>query len=456
MALALGLGLVRLTRNDIWFDEAASLLFAKQRGLDFFRVIMREDTHGPVYYGLLKLWILLFGESVWAVRLPSVLCGAGAVLVVAHLGARLWDRTVGLLAALLVAASPFHIFYSQEVRFYSLIGFLASLHVLCLLHLVTVPPSDSAGSKTNPRWPWWGFVATGAASVLTFYLSGLLLVAEALCILRLWNRIPRRRVLGAFVALAAICSAWLPALVWQVRHTQGSIRWIPHRTTWHFLSHAALTFTAGKGSTWFEDVMTAAIVLAAGIALARAIRSKNKGQLLLACWFAIPLLALLAISVRQPILLPRYLFMLLPAFFLLAAAAVWHPPVARLRWPLIAAVVTALVMADARYFTRFKFTERWTDAANYVRSEAAVSDVLLALPANDTATLAYYFPNLKGLRGANSPREIDRFLVRNHRLWVFTFREQDRIKPGQITQDALLLDSRDFGSLNVSSFLLRR
>jgi uncharacterized membrane protein len=63
LVLAAALGLLRISHNDIWFDEAASLLFARQRGLDFFRVFLREDTHGPVYYGLLKFWTLAFGES---------------------------------------------------------------------------------------------------------------------------------------------------------------------------------------------------------------------------------------------------------------------------------------------------------------------------------------------------------------------------------------------------------
>jgi mannosyltransferase len=55
-----------------------------------------------------------------------VLCAAGAVFVVAHLGARVYGRTIGLLAALLVALSPFHLFYAQEVRFYSFIELLVS------------------------------------------------------------------------------------------------------------------------------------------------------------------------------------------------------------------------------------------------------------------------------------------------------------------------------------------
>jgi uncharacterized membrane protein len=452
-ALALGLGLLRLSHNDVWFDEAASLLLARQSGLGFFRTLLREDTHGPVYYGLLRLWILAFGEGAVAARLPSVLCAAGAVCVVAHLGAKLFGRTLGLVAALLVALSPFHLYYAQEVRFHSFIELSALLHLLCFLQLIAPP---HAGSGRPARWPFWGFVITGAACALTFYLSGLLMVAEAIAVVRWWKQISRRRVLAAFAILVGIGACWLPALIWQIRHTHGSVRWIPDRPTWTFLAQAGQTFTAGRTATWVDHVVTAILAVAAGAAVVHGVRGKDRGPFVLACWFAVPLLAILALSFLQPLYEPRYLFMILPAFFLLAVAGLWRLRVLWLRLPVFIVILAVFALADVRQYRDYKFHERWRDAAAYVHKEAVPSDVLVAMPSHEGVTLGYYFPDFKRRRGVNLPFDVNRLLIRGSRLWLFTYRDDYRLQPGDLTPDAMVLESRNFGTLNVSSLFLRR
>ena len=453
VGLALGLGLLRLSHNDIWYDEAASLFFARQSGLGFFRVLLREDTHGPVYYGLLRLWTLALGESMWTVRLPSVVCAAGAVLITAHLGARLFGRTLGLLGALLLAASPFHLYYAQEVRFHSFLELLASLHLLSFLHL-SAPPSGADGRPA--RWPWWTFVITGAACVLTFYLSGLLLVAEALVAGFAWRTIPRRRVFTAFAVLAIVCSLWLPALVWQVRHTHGTVRWIPDRSTWKFLAETGQTFTAGKHAIWLDHVVTVALAVAVAVALVQAFRRRQREQIALACWFSLPVLAILVISNWQPLYEPRYLFAILPAFFLLAVAGVGRLRNPWLRLPVFAVLVAMFASADVRQYAHFKFSERWRDAAAYVRKQAMPTDVLVTLPSHEVVSLYYYFPEFKRRRGTNRAFDVNHMFVRGSRLWLFTYQDGFRVPQESLTPDALLLESRDFGTLNVSSFLLRR
>lgn len=452
-ALAFVLGLLRLSHNDIWFDEAASLFFARQPGINFFRVLMREDTHGPVYYGLLKLWILAFGESAWAARLPSVLCAASAVFVVAHLGARIYGRTFGLPASLLVALSPFHLYYAQEVRFHAFIELLVSLHVLCFVCLAVQNPTDSVKAS---RWSWWGFIATGVAFVLTFYLSGLLLVAESFCVFLLWKRIARRRVLAAFAVTAAICSLWLPALIWQVRHTHGSVGWIRDQPTLRFLAHAGQIFTAGRTATWLDHVVTLTLALAVGIGLVRGFRSRDRGQLAIACCFAIPLLAILGISVWRPLYEARYLFMILPLFFLLAAAGLWHSRISWLRVVVLVPILASVAIADIRQYGQYKFKERWNDAASYLRKAALPTDDVVVLPSHEIVTLTYYFPDFKRLRGTNWASDVNHLLVRGRRLWLFDYREDYRLLPGQLTSDAIQVDSHTFGKLNVSCFLLRR
>jgi len=457
-ALALVLGLVRLTRNDIWFDEAASLFFARQRGLDFFRVLLREDTHGPLYYGLLKLWTWVFGEGDWVSRLPSVLCSCVCVFVVARLGARLFGRAVGLFAALLVTLSPFHLYYAQEVRFYSFIACMATLHALCFVRLVGEGAQASAvssrSSRRASRWAWWGFAATGTACLLTFYMSGLLLVAEAVCALILRQRIERKRVLGAFATTAVLPAAWLPAVVWQIRHSHGSIRWIPQQPTWKFLTHACYTFTAGKGVTWFDSIVAVALVTGALMTLIQAVRRREYRLWPLLCWFLLPLVAVLVISLRRPLHEARYLMMILPAFFLLAVAGLGQVPWKAIRWPLAAAVIAAFVVADVRYYRQDKFGERWRDAVAYMRKEAIATETVVAMPAHEIATLTYYFPDFRHLQGANWSGNINRMLTKGHRLWILSHRDHWQMISPTLRRDAMQVDARTFGSLTLVCLLL--
>ena len=455
-ALALGMGLVRLTRNDVWFDEAASLFFARQRGLDFFRVFLREDTHGPFYYGLLKVWTWAFGEGDWISRLPSVLCSGASVFTVAHLGARLFGRSVGLFAALLVALSPFHLYYAQEIRFYSFIAWMASLHVLCFVHLID--PRRRTGSAPTPpsRWPWWGFVATGTACLLTFYMSGLLLVSELVCAILLRKHIDRKRVVGAFAAASLLPAAWVPAVAWQIRHSHGSIKWIPSQPTWQFLRHTCTIFTAGKGATWFDMLVQAALVAAVLVAVVQITRRRMSAQWPLFFWFLLPLVAILTISLRRPLYEARYFLMILPAFFLLAAAGLREVRWRSIRWPLMGMVVVALALADARYYQTDKFGQRWRDAVAYLRRQAIATDTVVALPSHEIATITYYLPDFPHLRGANWGPDINRLLVRGQRLWVLTHHDHWKLIAPTITNNALQVDSRTFGSLEFKCLLLVR
>ena len=121
--LALGLRLARLAFQPLWWDEGWSLYFATT-DVGAMLNLTAVDIHPPLYYLLLHLWTLLLGPSPLAVRLLSVLVGTATVPLLYATGRRLLGERGGLLAALLLAISPFHVYYSQEVRMYGLVTLL--------------------------------------------------------------------------------------------------------------------------------------------------------------------------------------------------------------------------------------------------------------------------------------------------------------------------------------------
>jgi len=96
----------------------------------------------------------LFGCSVVACRSLSVLAGVATVPLVALLGAALAGRTAGAVAALLLAFSPLHMYYSQEIRMYSLVT------ALCALSAWALNRSEGPHASLRPfageaSGPWW-------------------------------------------------------------------------------------------------------------------------------------------------------------------------------------------------------------------------------------------------------------------------------------------------------------
>jgi mannosyltransferase len=451
VVLALGLGCFRLDRNDIWFDESVSYFFARISDLDFFKAILREDTHGPLYYGLLKLWTLLWGEGPWAGRLPSVMCAAGTVWVVANLGARVFGRAVGLAAGLLVAQCPFHLFYAQEIRFYSFVELLASLQVYCFLGLLA-PPQDLGGAPQSSRRYFWGFVLSAAACLWTYYFSGLVLIAEAAVALMLWPRIRRKRVVMAFAAVALCWAPWAPAMLWQARHTTGSIGWISDSGTWAFLGQAYRRFVAGSGTGWLGLVSAPVILTGVVAALIAAFRSRLPGRLLVAVWFILPFSAVLIISVWKPLYQPRYLLMIAPAFFLLAVAGLFRLRTLWLRIVLFAVVWMGLSFADVHYYTHLKNSQRWNAAADFLKTHAERTDTLVAAPVVELATLAYYLPQYRSRWGAEAAMHVTGHLQAGRRVWLVSGPQYAKLRR-EVASQYREMESHEFGTLDVRLFL---
>jgi len=76
------------------------------------------DVHPPLYFLLLHGWMRLAGDSVLALRLPSLWMGLIALAGTFAVGARLFDRRTGLWAMVLLGAAGFLLYYTREARMF--------------------------------------------------------------------------------------------------------------------------------------------------------------------------------------------------------------------------------------------------------------------------------------------------------------------------------------------------
>jgi hypothetical protein len=122
--------------KSLWIDEAFSVWVARQPLAQGVSWLPRIDQHPPLYYALLHLWLGL-GDGPAAVRLLSALTSTLNIPVLYALGACLLGRKAGLLAATVLALSPFHVYLAQEARMYALLSLAVTLSLWALAWLVS-------------------------------------------------------------------------------------------------------------------------------------------------------------------------------------------------------------------------------------------------------------------------------------------------------------------------------
>jgi 4-amino-4-deoxy-L-arabinose transferase-like glycosyltransferase len=210
--LALVLRLARLGFQPLWWDEGWSLYFATTDVGSLLR-LTAVDIHPPGYYLLLHLWIQAFGPSPLSIRLLSVLIGTATVLLIGWVGRIYLGRRGGFLAAFLLAVSPFHIFYSQEVRMYG----LATLLGLAALHWGLQTRRAQGQAHTAA---WLGYVLAATAALYTEYYVAFVLLGLNLGLLaygraqgRRAPALTRPQALSWFSAQAAVALLYLPWLL---------------------------------------------------------------------------------------------------------------------------------------------------------------------------------------------------------------------------------------------------
>jgi uncharacterized membrane protein len=143
LLIAAGLRLTTLGSKSLWFDETASVYFAK---LPFDKLwnldLSRPETHPPLYYHGLSYWIGWFGDNETSIRLPSAFISLVNVALLYLLGHRLFNYRIGLLAAALLAVSPLHIWYAQEARMYVFMTAITLLSAILLTwdSWLAIPP----------------------------------------------------------------------------------------------------------------------------------------------------------------------------------------------------------------------------------------------------------------------------------------------------------------------------
>jgi hypothetical protein len=244
LVIALGVLLRFWTPSPMWLDEALTVNISRQP-LSVIPSLLRHDGAPPLYYVLLHLWMKLFGTSDLGARSLSGVIGVlslpAAWAAGYQVGSQSWrpalsgahgasvsspgeagalgqndatsGRRVAWTTTLLVASSPFAVYYDTEARMYSLVILLSALGVLAYVAVLRRPS----------LWNALG-LATMTCGLEYSHYWALYLVAIAV-LGTAWRARSGTKARSFRVALLAFgvgtCAfaPWVPTLLFQLRHT---------------------------------------------------------------------------------------------------------------------------------------------------------------------------------------------------------------------------------------------
>ena len=196
--------LVLIDATTLWSDELYSVGKSFQPSFPDLLAMLREDTHPPLYYSLLWLWGLGFGQSAVQLRLLSWLAYAcGGLVMVAQTWALAPRGRRGVavsVVALLAWCSPYPVRFAIEGKGYALLVLLVAVGWWLRRRCLPVDPEARTSSGLE-LWPY--ALVIGAAGLTHFY--GLFVFAAAAA----WDGWKRRWRL-AITALIGV----LPACGW--------------------------------------------------------------------------------------------------------------------------------------------------------------------------------------------------------------------------------------------------
>ena len=362
MVLGAALRLHTLGAESLWLDEACSIE-AAQKSLAGIVEYTADDVHPPLYYWVLHYWIQVAGRSEFALRLLSVVFSLLTIGLASRLAARLFGPGTALVAAVLLALSPFHLAAAQEARMYAMLACLSVWSLSTLVRLLD-DRAPSSGTVIACALATAMMLYTHAYGFFTF--GAQILLVSAAAIFQSRGSEARWKAAALAQALAFVLFLpWLPVFFVQVFHVQDSF-WIPPMPAAE-LGRALIAFAGGPMAVVLLPLALFAVVKDRG----------SRWTWFLLIWTAAPVLVPFAVSVvSSPIFLTKYSIAGSVALLLLAARGVTLLP--SWRWS-AAAVVAAAALAAAPILDDYRTVSKddWRGAVPKLEALAQPGDLVL-------------------------------------------------------------------------------
>ncbi len=396
--IALGLRLYRFDTFSLWIDEMYTLRDA----------LIRDKPQ--LTFTLTRLFTSQYGVSEWSLRLPSLLIGTITIPITWALLRKMFDPLVAIIAAAILAVSPWHIYWSQNARFY------ISIFLFYNLALVTFYWATEDGKV---RWGWLALSTLLLGVAVADRITALVFVPVAVAWLLIgpilrpsfhWKPVQLQKI-GLFAAISF-------GIIAPLHTTQfsGFFSYFVGASNYHPI------MLVGRIAAWIGIPLFITGVATTGYLAVK--RSPAETIALLAAW--VPLVALSVIATFT-MTFPRYGFMVLFGWAILGAIAVReliHRLPGRGQWLAIGVLAILLIeplIQYANYQAADGFRPNWQAAYAEIDAQSPTPQDLIIAPWPEIGRFYTPLPHIEWPTDV-TPDQVEQYgrtwLVEG--MWTFT------------------------------------
>jgi mannosyltransferase len=404
-----------LGAENLWTDEAISVYIAKMSLTQLVQVASAIDLNPPLYAFFLHYWIMLFGDSEFAVRSLSVLFGVLAIPMMFVVGRLLFDEEAGLIGALIFALSLFNVQLSQEARMYSLMVLFALLSMYFFLRFL----------RKSSRAILAGYVVVTTLLLYTHVFGLFVLLAQniylvALLLLSREKTVRLRHWIVLQVIVVGLFALWISVLMSHISAVQRGF-WVPPFTVITFMNTFFIyAGEYGTRTTLFTFFFELAVLVFFALPVLSLFRyTKVTGSIdwrapvkalgnysrnmhvtniasvtfLLVWLFTLTVVPFVISRISTPIYLIKYTIAASVALYLLVAGGVRNINWSYVKIAVIAVIVILSAVNMPQYYHQVSNNDtkgQAQEVSNFVIKNAQSEDLVIAFPGWTKFILDYY------------------------------------------------------------------
>jgi uncharacterized membrane protein len=342
------LRLYRLDEQSLWFDELHSIIPTAPDS-DWYSIIQySKSDQPPLFFLLLHFWYKILPYSELSGKIFCAFLGVLGVVAMYFLGKQASNSSLGLASAFITSVNLFHIYYSQELRFYSLLFLLTCISFIYFLRLI---------ENTTLR-NQIVFCTASTLLLYTHYFAIVVVMTQALIFLLvyLFERKGIKFLGNGFLCAVTTFLFFLPWLSTVVKDSGISKFWIRDEGL-AFFPETFMRYFNGWWGLAFKVHFTWLLffVFLAGLLSIVKNTAKAHDRITILGWLLLTLVIPYLYSIAKlPLMLDRYTIITLPAVLLITASGWLYVESRMLKGVLVFVFIFFTWRADHRYFFAFK------------------------------------------------------------------------------------------------------
>ncbi len=366
-----------LAKEDIWLDEAWSIHYGQQSIYNNIKWTV-NDTTPPLYQSVLSVWIDAFGNSTFATRALSAILGILSIPLIFMLGKRMFSTEVGIFAAILLAVSSLHIYYSQEARSYALFVFMT----LVSFYLYIIYKE----SKKRAIW----LVTSNVLLLYTHVIAAFVILVQNLhFIIPQLNK--KRKELREWVIMQTIIIAmylpWLYFFTKKIPDGKYIFAWLSKPHLHSILD--TLNALAGNSTLLILSTLLIGTYLWTGIIDEKNRERQFSNLILLLLWLLLPIIIVFEYSsIVTSIFLTRYFLFAAPALYLLIALTL--SKIEQYKYAILCFII--ILSASVVHTNQVSLLkDPWQSTVHELRKVVTENDTIILAPPHLAYPFTYYY-----------------------------------------------------------------